>query len=203
MIHVVNLCNSLAEWKHAMIVSHYINIILILISCLILSLNLVTQMWKIILKYPGTFQYTFCRAHYETSKNWRNFITSNCPGGCHHTDHTDHTAIILTSYRHKFFNRLNLRDDGDNMLHKKYTRLWYFGRNLRNIRCTYMMLEHTLFSGLCMPITTRDYTPPDKSIQRQHYRHAEHCIKWPILLFFRHEISKYITNDWINGSINR
>ena len=82
MIHVVNLCNSLAEWKHAMIVSHYINIILILISCLILSLNLVTQMWKIILKYPGTFQYTFCRAHYETSKNWRNFIISNCPGGC-------------------------------------------------------------------------------------------------------------------------
>ena len=67
-IHVVNLCNSLAEWKHAMIVSHYINIILILISCLILSLNLVTQMWKIILKYPGTFQYMFCRAHYETPK---------------------------------------------------------------------------------------------------------------------------------------
>ena len=25
-IHVVNLCNSLAEWKHAMIVSHYMNI---------------------------------------------------------------------------------------------------------------------------------------------------------------------------------
>ena len=25
-------------------------------------------MWKIILKYPGTFQYTFCRAHYETPK---------------------------------------------------------------------------------------------------------------------------------------
>ena len=39
-------------------------------------------MWKIILKYPGTFQYTFCRAHYETPKNWRNFIISNCPGGC-------------------------------------------------------------------------------------------------------------------------
>ena len=81
-IHVVNLCNSLAEWKHAMIVSHYINIILILLSWLILSLNIVTQMWKIILKYPGTFQYTFCRAHYETPKNWRNFIISYCPGGC-------------------------------------------------------------------------------------------------------------------------
>ena len=85
-IHVVNLCNSLAEWSHAMIVSHYINIILILISCLILSLNLVTQMWKIILKYPGTFQYTFCHAHYKTPKNWRNFIISNCPGGCQGND---------------------------------------------------------------------------------------------------------------------
>ena len=51
-----------------MIVSHYINIILIIISCLILSLNLVIQMWKIILKYPGTFQCTFCRVHYETPK---------------------------------------------------------------------------------------------------------------------------------------
>ena len=59
MIHVVNLCNSLAEWKHAMIVSHYINIILILISCPILSLNLVTQMWKIIMKYPGIFSTRF------------------------------------------------------------------------------------------------------------------------------------------------
>ena len=88
-----NLCNSLAEWKHAMIVSHYINIIVILISCLILSLNLVTQMWKIILKYPGTFQYTFCRAHYETPKNWRNFIISNCPGGNLNTYIMPHIVI--------------------------------------------------------------------------------------------------------------
>ena len=36
----------LAEQKHAMIVSHYINITFIPISCLILSLNLVSQMWK-------------------------------------------------------------------------------------------------------------------------------------------------------------
>ena len=54
-----------------MIVSHCINLILILISCLVLSLNLVTQMWKIILKYPGTFQYTLCRAHYETRTTGR------------------------------------------------------------------------------------------------------------------------------------
>ena len=40
-------------------------------------------MWKIILKYPGTFQCTFCRAHYETPKNQWIFIISNCPGGFH------------------------------------------------------------------------------------------------------------------------
>ena len=41
-----------------MIVSYYVNLIIILISLPILSWNLVTQMWNIIVKYPGIFQYT-------------------------------------------------------------------------------------------------------------------------------------------------
>ena len=67
-IRVVKLCNSLAKWKHTKIVSYYVNLIIILKSHPILSWNLVTQMWNIIVKYPGTFRYTVCRNHYETIK---------------------------------------------------------------------------------------------------------------------------------------
>ena len=44
-----------------MIVSYYVNLIIILISYPILSWNLVTQKWNIIVKYPAIFQYTVCR----------------------------------------------------------------------------------------------------------------------------------------------
>ena len=51
-----------------MIVSYYVNLIIILVSYPILSWNLVTQKWNIIVKYTGTFQYTVCRNYYETMK---------------------------------------------------------------------------------------------------------------------------------------
>ena len=67
-IHAVKLCNSLAKWKHTVIVSYYVNLIIILIPYPILSWNLVTQMSNIIVKYPSTFQYTVWSTHCETIK---------------------------------------------------------------------------------------------------------------------------------------
>ena len=67
-IHVVKLCNRPAKWKHAMIVAYYVNLIVILLSHPILSWNLVTQMWNIIVKYPGTFSTLLAAI---TTKLWR------------------------------------------------------------------------------------------------------------------------------------
>ena len=56
-----------------MIVSYYVNLIVILISYPILSWNLVTQMWNIIVKYPGTLQYTVCRKRRRINSKWFGF----------------------------------------------------------------------------------------------------------------------------------
>ena len=63
------LLNSLPRRKHAMIVSHNINLIVPLISCVTLLLNLVAQIWKINLKYPGSPQPTYRHSDCETKTN--------------------------------------------------------------------------------------------------------------------------------------
>ena len=92
-IHVVKLCNSLTKWKHTMIVSYYVNLIIILISYPILSWNLVTQMWNIIVKYPGTFQYTVCRNHYETIKKRQKQNHLRKPWLCQGNNMILHTSL--------------------------------------------------------------------------------------------------------------
>ena len=61
------LLNSLPRRKYAMIVSHNINLIVPLISCVTLLLNLVAQIWKINLKYPGSPQPTHRHSDCETT----------------------------------------------------------------------------------------------------------------------------------------
>ena len=69
MIPAAKLLNSLPRRKHAMIVSQNINLIVTLISCVTLLLNLVTQIWKINLKYTGSSQPTRRHSDCENTTN--------------------------------------------------------------------------------------------------------------------------------------
>ena len=65
----VKLLSSLRTRKHAMVVSHNINLTVTLIACVTLLLNLVIQIWKINLKYPGSSQPTRRHSNCETTTN--------------------------------------------------------------------------------------------------------------------------------------
>ena len=62
-----------------MIVSHNINLIVALISCVTLLLNLVTTIWKINLKYPGSSQPTRRHSDCETTTNRQKEYRSRLP----------------------------------------------------------------------------------------------------------------------------
>ena len=68
-ISAVRLLSSLPRRKHAMIVSHNINLTVTLISIVTLLINLVIQIWKINLKYPGSSQPTHRHSNCETTRN--------------------------------------------------------------------------------------------------------------------------------------
>ena len=89
------LINSLPRRKHAIIVSHNINLIVPLISCVTLLLNLVAQIWKINLKYPGSPQPTHRHSDCETTTNRQKEYRFRLPRAWANNDSPTSSAVAV------------------------------------------------------------------------------------------------------------